>query len=187
MHAGNNAEPHVGSNFDLFQTSAGTSTLEAELSWLDQDYSDQYDALQSAGQISGSSGNSARGTRTQASLETRWFLPVHESFDVTLAGRLDHDHDFGSEPTASLLLQWRPWRALEIHGAIGSGYTLPSLDALNQEPSPFALSVVDRRTCLALRRTDCFQNPQVQVNAVRLANPFLEPGTEPADLRRRCL
>ncbi|MBK8286485.1 MAG: TonB-dependent receptor [Ahniella sp.] len=168
-------EAHVGSNFDLFQTSAGTSTLEAELSWLDQDYFDQYDALQSAGQISGSSGNSARGTRTQASLETRWFLPVHESFDVTLAGRLDHDHDFGSEPTASLLLQWRPWRALEIHGAIGSGYTLPSLDALNQEPSPFALSVVDRRTCLALGRTDCFQNPQVQVNAVRLANPFLEP------------
>lgn len=168
-------EAFVRARFDAFPLPAGMSTIDAGLTWRDEDYADRFDSLQASGQISGSAGNSASGARTGSILDLRWMLPVHESIDVTVAALATDDHDFGADTTTSAAVSWRPWSPLQFHAAWASGQRLPELDALFGDPATSAQFLADQRTCLARGRQDCNFNPLIQVDVVRFGNAALAP------------
>lgn len=165
----------ASADVDLFSMPGGTSTVDVALEWRDADYADRYDSSQSAGLISGTAGASAAGRRTERSLRAEWFLPVHERFDASLAARGTEDDRFGTNHAVSMAMTYRPFAPVTLHAAWGDGFSLPTLDALGQDPSPSAFNVIDRRTCIALGRADCGLNPTVQVDSILFANPLLYP------------
>jgi len=138
-----------------------------------EDYSDTYDSLSEAGQVGGSSGNSAGGGRNLKSAYFEALLPVMEDLEITVAGRYDSYSDYGSDFSPKVSVKYDATDNLVLRASYGEGFRAPTLDILTQKPAPDNPSVSDDPSCLNLGLAE---GCDVQVSAITLANA--EMGSE---------
>ncbi|MDG4647008.1 TonB-dependent receptor [Roseibacterium sp. SDUM158017] len=73
---------------------------------------------------------------TGAFLEALWSPSA--DIDVTATVRRDEHSAFGGDTNGRLAFAWRPTQALQVRGAVGTGYRPPSIDELYGDyPDPF--------------------------------------------------
>lgn len=161
-------------NRDLFELGGGVSALALGAEYRKEDYQDIYDQQSAAGNVGGSAGNSAWGSRNQASVYGEWVLPFTKQFEADLAVRHDKYSDFGSSTSPKVSLRYQPIENLTFRGSYGEGFRAPSLPALNQQTAFSADSVVDEATAIAYGLAP---TTTLQINGYHVANPNLKAET----------
>lgn len=140
-------------------------------------YADLYDSLSEAGQVLGSSGSSANGKRTVASLSGELLVPLTKELETTFAARYERYSDYGNDFSPKVSLRYQPTSDLSLRASVGRGFRAPSLPDLNQKPAFSADSVVDYRQCMAdggFTDAECRSGDQsFQINGLRISNPTL--------------
>lgn len=167
-------EMYANATFDLFDMDAGTVQLAVGGEWRRETYVDTYDSLSEAGQIGGSSGNSAGGGRIARAAYFETLIPLTEKLELDVAGRYDSYSDYGSDFSPKVSFRWSAMDGFVLRGSYGEGFRAPTLDILTQKTAFSADTVSDPDTCTALgNAADC----NVQIDAYRLANPSLQSET----------
>lgn len=157
--------------FDLFELNAGTVQGFVGAEYRQEFYDDQYDSLSEAGQVGGSSGNSAGGDRTVKAFYFESLVPVIDDVEITLAGRYDSYSDYGNDFSPKISGRWQATDNLIVRASYGEGFRAPSLDIITQKDSFSADTVFDPQSCINQGQpADC----SLQINGLRTANPELE-------------
>jgi iron complex outermembrane receptor protein len=164
-------EAFASVQFDMFDMDAGAVTTYIGAEYRKEIYSDQYDSLSEAGQIGGSAGNSAGGSRNSKALFFETLIPVLEELEVSVAGRYDSYSDYGNDFSPKISFKYTPIDDLIVRASFGKGFRAPSLDILTQKDSFSATSVSDVRTCQAQSQPD---DCSTQINNIIVANPELQ-------------
>lgn len=159
-------------SFDLFDMTGGPASMFIGAEFREEKYADRYDPQSEAGQVGGSSGNSAAGNRDVTSIFFETLLPVLDNLEVNLAGRYDDYSDFGDNFSPKMSVRWQPLDTLTLRGSYGQGFRAPSLDILTQQPSFSATTVSDPQTCINQGQPS---NCGVQINDTIQSNPNLKP------------
>ncbi len=169
-------EAFATGQFDLFDMDGGTAAMLVGVEYRKEIYSDQYDPQSEAGQVGGSAGNSAGGTRDVRVLAAEAAFPFTDNLEMSVAVRYDDYSDFGDNTSPKVSFRWQPMDELTLRASYGQGFRAPSLPELTQKPSFSATSVSDPQTCLAQGQP---ANCSVQINDTIQANPGL--GAEESD------
>ncbi|MDO8438858.1 MAG: TonB-dependent receptor [Telluria sp.] len=160
---------------DVFEMAGGTSRVYAGIEHRKETYADLYDSLSEAGEVLGSSGNSAGGSRDVTSASAEWLLPITKSLEGTLAARYEKYSDYGSDFSPKASVRWAPTRTITLRASVGRGFRAPSLPDITSKPSFSADSVIDPRHCMAdggYTALEC-QTESFQINGLRISNPSL--------------
>jgi len=124
-------------SFDWIELNGGTAAVVIGVENIQEKYSDQYDSLSEAGQISGTHNvGSASGTRDTNAVYFETQLPVLDQLNINLAARYDDYSDINSELSTKITAQWHPLEKLTIRGAFSQDHYSPDLQTLNQVPIP---------------------------------------------------
>jgi iron complex outermembrane receptor protein len=158
--------------FDLFDLTGGPASMYVGAEYRTEKYSDQYDPQSEAGQVGGSSGNSAAGDRDVTSVFFEALFPVLDNLELNLAGRHDDYSDFGSNFSPKLSVRWQPLDNLTVRGSYGQGFRAPTLPVLTAKPSFSATSVRDPQSCVNQGQAPTCS---LQINDIIQANPNLQP------------
>lgn len=156
--------------FDMFEMDSGTAQAVVGFEYREEDYNDQFDSLSEAGQVGGSAGNSAGGTRDVTSTYFEMLLPVIEDVELSIAGRKDDYNDYGSDFSPKVSVRWAVSDELTVRASIGEGFRAPTLDILTQLDSESADSVRDPQSCINQGQVSTCS---LQINGTRTANPDL--------------
>lgn len=158
-------------SFDLFEMAGGTSAAVLGAEYREDGYADIYDSLSEAGQVVGSSGNSAAGSRDLYAAYFEWLLPIVDRFEVNLAGRYDSYSDYGNDFSPKVSLRWQPLDTLTFRASYGEGFRAPGLALITTQPSFGALFVNHGPTCELQGITPpC----ETQITTYTIANPDLK-------------
>ncbi|AOE49051.1 TonB-dependent receptor [Kangiella sediminilitoris] len=169
-------EAYATAQFDLFEMGGGTSSMLLNVEYRKEIYADIYDPLSEAGQIGGSAGNTAGGTRDVRAFAFESIFPFTDNLEMNLAARYDDYSDFGNKTSPKVSFRYQPMDELTLRASYGQGFRAPSLPELTQKPSFSATSVSDPQTCIAQGQpADC----SVQINDTIQSNPEL--GAEESD------
>lgn len=161
-------------SFDLFDMANGPVSVALGAEYREDKFSDQYDSLSEAGQVGGSAGNSAAGTRDITSLYFEALFPFLDNLEMTLAGRYDDYSDYGSDFSPKVSFRYQPMENLTLRASYGQGFRAPDLPSLYGKRAFSAESVADPASCLANGEDeDC----TLQVTAFSIGNPNLESET----------
>ncbi|TQV86606.1 TonB-dependent receptor [Aliikangiella coralliicola] len=163
-------EMWVSAAFDLFELDGGTVQAFVGAEYREEIYSDQYDSLSEAGQVGGSSGNSAGGSRDVTAYYFEALAPLTDDLELNVAGRYDDYSDYGSDFSPKVSVRWQPMEEVTLRASYGEGFRAPTLDILTQKDSFSADTVVDPQTCVVQGISPC---TGVQINGTVTANPSL--------------
>ena len=153
---------------EFMKLDGGGAQVLVGAEWREENYQDLYDSLSEAGQILGSAGNSAGGTRDVTSLYAEMFLPFTKTLEVQLAGRYEKYSDYGSDFSPKASFRWKAMPTLALRGSIGTGFRAPSLPVLTAKTSFSAESVFDPVSCTVLGTgpdDECQVNTYIQSNS----------------------
>jgi iron complex outermembrane receptor protein len=153
----------------------GASSLYVGAEHRKEVYADLYDSLSEAGEVLGSSGNSAWGSRKVDALSAEWSLPFTKTVEGNLAARYERYSDYGSDFSPKASIRWAPLRTVTLRASVGRGFAAPSLPMITARPSYSADSVIDPRHCMAdgsYSAEECKTEP-FQINGLHIANPNL--------------
>lgn len=168
-------EMYANATHDLFSMAGGKSQLFASIEHRKETYQDTYDSLSEAGEVLGSSGSSAGGTRKVDAFSAEWLLPISKTLEGTVAARYEKYSDYGNDFSPKVSLRWAPSNALTLRASIGRGFRAPSLPDITSKPAYSADSVIDPRNCAAdgsYTPTECLTQ-SFQINGLHIANPDL--------------
>lgn len=163
-------ELYAQANVDLFEMAGGVAGLAFGAEYRDESFTDIYDTLQSAGQIVGSAGNSAGGSRSVGAAYAEALFPVLENLEISVAARYDRYSDYGSDTSPKVSVRFTPIENLVLRASYGQGFRAPTLDILTAQPAFSADSVTDAPTCLAFGLAPTCS---IQVNGYSLGNENL--------------
>ncbi len=135
------------------------------------DYMDDYDSFREAGNVLGSAGNSAAGSRSRWAVFGEVAIPVLDNLEVTAAGRYDSYDDFGTAFSPQVSVRYHPWDPIVFRVSVGEGFKAPNLTELYQSNSQSFNNVRDLYRCEALGTDPC---PQFQVENFTGGNPELQ-------------
>lgn len=169
------SEVYVTATHDLFAMGGGTSALYVGAEHRKEVYADIYDSLSEAGEVLGSSGNSASGDRKVDAVSAEWTLPFTKTVEGNIAARYEKYSDYGSDFSPKASVRWAPTRAITLRASVGRGFAAPSLPLITSKPSFSADAVIDPRHCAAdgsYTPAECATEP-FQINGLRIANPNL--------------
>ncbi|MEN3274410.1 MAG: iron complex outerrane recepter protein [Massilia sp.] len=169
------SEIYATATRDLFAMAGGNSALYVGAEHRKEVYADLYDSLSEAGEVLGSSGNSAEGQREVDAISAEWTLPFTKTIEGNLAARYEKYSDYGSDFSPRASVRWAPTRAVTLRASFNRGFAAPSLPLISSKPSFSADSVIDPRHCAAdgsYSAEDCLTEP-FQINGLRIANPNL--------------
>ena len=138
------------------------------------DYMDDYDSFREAGNILGSAGNSAGGSRSRWAGFAEVAIPILDSLEATVAGRYDNYDDFGTAFSPGISVRFHPWDPLVLRASVGEGFKAPNLTNLYQSSSQSFNDLRDLYRCEALGQDPC---PQFQVENYTGGNPELSAET----------
>lgn len=161
-------EAFASVSFDAFELPAGMVQMVAGTEYRKEIYADTYDSLSEAGQVGGSSGNSAGGSRNLKSAYVEALVPIVEGLELSLNGRYDKYSDYGNDFSPKVALRWDAAEGLVFRASYGEGFRAPTLDILTQQPQPGNPGVNDPATCINFGQA---ANCNVQVQALTIANP----------------
>ena len=157
--------------FDMFELPGGTSAAVVGAEYREDYYQDNYDPLSEAGQIVGSAGNSAAGSRDLWAAYVEMLFPIVDGFEVNVAGRYDSYSDYGNDFSPKVSLRWHPMESLTFRASWGEGFRAPALDILSAQPSFSASFITHPATCLS---QGLAATCETKINEWRIANPNLE-------------
>lgn len=157
--------------FDMFDLPGGTSAAVVGAEFREDYYQDNYDPLSESGQIVGSAGNSASGSRDLWAAYVEMLFPIVDGFEVNVAARHDSYSDYGSDTSPKVSLRWQPLDTLTLRASWGEGFRAPALDILSAQPSFSASYITHPATC---QSQGLAPNCETQINEWRIANPNLE-------------
>ena len=89
-------------------------------------------------------------SRNVKAVFTEIYLPLHETLEVTLAGRYDHYSGFGGTTNPKISFMWKPIDALAFRGAYSTGFKAPEFSKLFSGATATqntALDVADPEKC----------------------------------------
>jgi iron complex outermembrane receptor protein len=158
--------------FDILDMDAGTIQGVFGFEYRKETYVDQYDALSEAGQVGGSSGNSAGGGRTVRAAYFEALIPITDDLEISTAVRWDDYSDYGSDVSPKVSFRYQPMTELVIRGSYGQGFRAPTLDQITAADSFGNPGTQDPATCLDLVGT--VSPCSIQVRQLTRANPELE-------------
>lgn len=163
-------EAFANASFDLFQLPGGTASAAVGVEGRSEYYQDIYDPLSESGQIVGSAGNSAGGSRTVHAAYFEVGMPVLKSLELNVSGRYDQYSDYGNDFSPKVSFRWHPMDSLTFRGSYGKGFRAPPLSILTQKTAFSATATTDPATCQLLAgRPDC----NTQVTTYSISNPNL--------------
>lgn len=157
--------------FDLFSLPGGNAAAVVGAEYREEAYQDIYDPLSSGGQIVGSAGNSAAGTRNVKAAYAEVLFPFFTGFEMSLAGRYDQYSDYGNDFAPKVSFRYHPIDSLTFRASYGKGFRAPSLDILSQKAAFSATATSDPSTCFMLTGS---RSCNTQVSTYSIANPNLE-------------
>lgn len=171
------SEVYANAQKSLFKLGGGDARLYVGAEHRRETYQDLYDSLSEAGQVLGSSGNSASGSRKVMALTGEMLFPFTKSLEGTLAARYEKYSDYGSDFSPKASLSFKAADNLKLRASAGRGFAAPTLDITTSKPAFSADTVVDLRHCLQDGQFDadeCAEDePEFQINGLRIANPTL--------------
>ncbi|BDX06515.1 TonB-dependent receptor domain-containing protein [Planctobacterium marinum] len=116
----------------------------------------------------------AEADRTQYGAFAEFYVPLHETVDMQLAGRYDHYDDFGSTFNPKIGLSWRPSDDLILRGSFASSFRAPSLTQAGIELRT-TTSTYDCAANAAVSQFYCDgQGFESSPNTLELGNPNLQ-------------
>ncbi|WP_223788727.1 TonB-dependent receptor plug domain-containing protein [Marinicella meishanensis] len=158
--------------FDLFDMDGGPASLYVGAEHRNEKYADLYDPQSEAGQVGGSSGNSAAGDRDVTAVFFEALFPVMDNLEVNVAGRYDDYSDFGDNFAPKVSLRYQPLDNLTLRASYGQGFRAPTLDILTQKTTFSATTVRDPQSCVNQGQpATC----SLQINDFIQANSLLQP------------
>lgn len=167
-------EFYGSAGFDLFEMGGGTAAMVVGAEYREEYYQDNYDPLSESGQIVGSAGNSAAGSRDVTAAYAEMLFPVLDNFEIGLAARHDRYSDYGSDTSPKVSFRYQPLDSLTLRASYGEGFRAPTLDILTQKDTYSATFTSDPATCRMMTgNTSC----NIQVNTYSIANPALSSET----------
>lgn len=158
----------------------GASLPAGQIGWAvgaelaSREYLDDYDSFREAGNVLGSAGNSASGSRSRWAGFGELAIPVLENLELTAAGRYDNYDDFGTAFSPQLAVRYHPIEMLVIRASWGQGFKAPNLTSLYQSRSQSFDDVTDTFRCAVLGTAPC---PTFQVENFTGGNPDLQAET----------
>lgn len=170
-------EIYANASFDVFEMRHGMVSVAVGAEYREEDYQDQYDLLSGSGQVSGSSGSSAFGSRDVTAFYAEALIPVLDTVEVEIAGRFDEYSDYGSDFSPKIATRWRPTNELMFRASYGEGFRAPTLRELSLQPAFSATYTTDEATCIALSGSPCVGSQNVQVTTYSMGNVNLESET----------
>ena len=168
---------------EIFKLPAGPVQLAVGAEYREDDLADTPDPETVRGNVVGSGGTSARGSRDLTSFYGELSIPLHRTLEAQVALRYDDYSDFGSTTNPKVALRWQPTRQLLIRGSYAEGFRAPSLVELYLGDSVAFNSYVDTPRCNAYRAGGgtaaeitavCRSTQRRSVNG---GNPGLQPET----------
>lgn len=172
----NQEEVFGSASFDVMEIGGGMIQAVVGAEYRKEEYSDTYDSLSEAGQVGGSSGNSAGGSRDVKGAYVEALIPILDNLEMSVAGRYDKYSDYGSDFSPKVSFKYDVMDGLVLRASYGEGFRAPTLDITTAKPAPDNPSVSDDPSCLNFGE---LAGCDVQVNAVTLANP--EIGSESSE------
>lgn len=163
-------EMWASASFEMMELGGGVAQMVVGAEYREEIYADMYDSLSEAGQVGGSSGNSAGGDRDVTAFYFEALLPVTDDLELNVAGRYDDYSDYGSDFSPKLSARWQPIDDLTLRASYGQGFRAPTLDILTQKDSFSADSVRDPQSCLNQGQVETCE---LQINGLRTANDQL--------------
>ncbi|WP_374673621.1 TonB-dependent receptor [Ideonella sp.] len=165
-----NQEVYASASMPLFKMGGGDAQGFVGVEYREERYSDQYDSLSEAGQILGSSGNSAGGGREVTAVSGELLFPISKALEASLSARYEEYSDYGSDFSPKASVKFKPMSNLALRASVGTGFRAPSIDILTQKTTFSAETIEDERTCAVL---PC-NNGSIQRDTYFTANPELE-------------
>ncbi|MEF1200621.1 TonB-dependent receptor [Vibrio owensii] len=165
-----------GLQFDLAEIGDVTIPVYVGAEFTTYDYFDKYDPQSEAGNIIGSSGNSAGGDRETYALYAESLIAFTDELEMNIAARYDHYSDFGSEISPKASFRYQPLDNLMFRTGAGMGFRAPTLANLYGADSFSADSAKDYVYCQAngISDADC---PETQYDVTRTSNEDLDAET----------
>lgn len=127
--------------FDLFEIGGRASGFVVGFDYFDDRLSFQYDSQSAAGNVFGSAGAGLGGERASYAVYFESLLPLHDTLNVSVAGRYDSYNDVGSKFTPRVSLEFRPLDSLLLRGSWGQGFRAPTMGDLYGAPSSTNLEI----------------------------------------------
>ena len=121
---------------ETFDMSAGPVLMAAGLEYREERVSDIPDDQFRRGLIFGTESVSAQAERDIFSAYVEFSLPLHETFELQLAGRYDDYSDFGDTTNPKVAARWEINDKIAVRGSWGEGFRAPSLAQIGLGPSP---------------------------------------------------
>jgi iron complex outermembrane receptor protein len=131
--------------FDLFDIADRPVNFVTGYEWERDNYSDQVDAQTAAGNVSGTAGGDAAGSRTRYAVYGEAKFPVLANLNIDVAGRYDSYSDFGNTFNPSVTFEYRPLDTLLLRAGWSKGFRAPGLSNLFQQQIQSFNTAVDHR------------------------------------------
>ncbi len=138
---------------DTWQSGLTLSGFAGRIGWAggveyaDTRYQDIYDSQREAGNVIGSAGNTASGTRDRWAVFGEVLIPLIDTLEMTIAARYDDYSDFGSAFSPTVAFRYQPIDQLMLRASYGQGFRAPTLIQLNQVRADSNNPVTDLLFC----------------------------------------
>lgn len=136
-------------NFDLFEMANGPVGFAAGFDYKDESLFDLVDAQSAAGNVQGTAGGNTRGERASYAIFAETSIPLLSNLNLSIAGRLDHYNDFGSDFNPKFSVEYRPLHNLLLRASYSTGFRAPTLGDLYRSPLQTFTSAIDTLQCNA--------------------------------------
>ncbi|ENK5125344.1 TonB-dependent receptor [Vibrio parahaemolyticus] len=162
-----------GLQFDLAEVGNIVIPLYVGAEYTTYDYFDQYDPQSEAGNIIGSSGNSAGGDRETYAIYAESLIAFTDELEMNIAARYDHYSDFGDEISPKVSFRYQPLDNLMFRTGAGLGFRAPTLSDLYGADSFSSDYAKDYVFCSqnGISASEC---PETQYDVTRTSNEDLD-------------
>ncbi|MDF2178578.1 TonB-dependent receptor [Aliiglaciecola sp. CAU 1673] len=163
---------------DLFEFDGRTIALAVGYEYREEDVSDIPDDQFQRGLIFGTESVSAQAARDQWAVYAELSIPLHDTFELQVAGRHDDYSDFGSTTNPKIAMRWTPTEDISVRASWSEGFRAPSLAQIGLGPSQESQFFVDNYFCdLNPSVTDkaACRTESLDYTIVFAGNPDLKP------------
>lgn len=119
----------------LFEMGSGALRVAAGVEYREESVSDIPDDQFQRGLIFGTESVSAAAERDNWAAFVEFAVPLHETLELSLAGRYDDYSDFGDTTNPKVAVRWAPLDELAFRASWGTGFRAPSLAQIGLGPS----------------------------------------------------
>ncbi|SMF35025.1 TonB-dependent receptor plug domain-containing protein [Pseudobacteriovorax antillogorgiicola] len=141
---------------ELFELPTGYVYAAIGASFHKEKFQDLLDPYLKNGDLFGTGGNNASGSRDRSALFAELSIPTIDRMEVTLAGRVDNYSDFGTAFNPMASIKYSPIDSLLLRTSFGQGFKAPDLtDLYKAEGKLFGTIDRDLALCQTGEEDEC--------------------------------